>query len=185
MTFATKANQVKRRVSGIALILTLVAPILVCFTILKIEQSLIRKEVKQALIEHLDRDQLISFTFNPQEIEDSLDWEHDHEFEYRGLMYDVVERHTVDGNIHLLCWPDKQETELNKELDRLFGFALEKDERNKNQKDRTLHFLKTLFHQKTAHASLITDHKSEEFNLSAFNLCEAITDLSCPPPQNW
>ncbi len=41
-----------------------------------------------------------------------LEWEEDHEFRFKGEMYDVIEKRAVNGKIRLLCIPDKKETRL-------------------------------------------------------------------------
>jgi hypothetical protein len=41
-----------------------------------------------------------------------LEWEEDHEFSFKGEMYDVIEKRAVNGKILLLCIPDKKESQL-------------------------------------------------------------------------
>lgn len=44
----------------------------------------------------------------------SLKWKHSKEFEYKGNMFDIVKADTVKNIAHYICFPDKQETALNK-----------------------------------------------------------------------
>lgn len=62
-------------------------------------------------------DGLVELTFSVEETRTKLRWEHEREFEYKGQMYDIVEiKSAANGTITYTCWPDDEETKLNKKL---------------------------------------------------------------------
>lgn len=55
---------------------------------------------------------LQTFTFTQAESDRLLRWEHAREFEYRGMMYDVIDIQTKGELITYLVWHDAEETNL-------------------------------------------------------------------------
>ncbi len=111
---------------------------------LHIQKWRIKKEVKAKLIQGLDKSELTHFTFSKSQIETELDWEHDREFEYKGEMYDVIERHEKGDSIEFLCWHDKAETELNQRLQRLVAKATHGSHEHHTRETQYFQFLKSL-----------------------------------------
>jgi len=74
-----------------------------------------------------------------------LRWEHEKEFEYMGCMYDVLEQQIAGDTIHLLCWQDEKETDLNRELKELAAKALDNDPIQKNRQKRISDFLQQFY----------------------------------------
>lgn len=87
------------------------------FVVFKVQQSIIRKEVKQAIKKGVDEKNLVSI-FMDQNTNNEIVWKNSHEFMLNGRMYDVVRTEKVNGTIKYLCLDDNQETELFKKLDK-------------------------------------------------------------------
>ncbi len=111
---------------------------------LHIQKWRIKKEVKAKLIQGLDKSELTHFTFSKSQIETELDWEHDREFEYKGEMYDVIERHEKGDSIEFLCWHDRAETELNQRLRMLVAKAAHSSHEHQARESHYYQFLKSL-----------------------------------------
>lgn len=65
---------------------------------------------------------LLKFTFN--ETQSLLKWEHSKEFEFNGIMYDIIRSESKNDSIFYWCWEDREETELNKTVIRLTNLFL-------------------------------------------------------------
>lgn len=75
----------------------------------------IRKEIKRKIKSGVDEKDMFFFQLSEVENDPSFYWENDHEFHYKGSMYDVVKR---DGNL-VKCINDDQEAKLFAGLDQL------------------------------------------------------------------
>ena len=51
------------------------------------------------------------FSFTNENLK-QLEWEDDHEFRFKGKMYDVIEKQWQDGKLHIRCISDEKETVL-------------------------------------------------------------------------
>ncbi len=82
---------------------------------------LCRKEMKRAIKAGLNEKELHHFELSTHEY-DQLNWHDQHEFEWKGVMYDIVRSKTIRGTIHISCVNDKQESmlfaHLNDHIDR-------------------------------------------------------------------
>jgi len=74
-----------------------------------------RKEIKRKIKSGVDEKDMFFFQLSEVENDPSFYWENDHEFHYKGSMYDVVKR---DGNL-VKCINDDQEAKLFAGLDQL------------------------------------------------------------------
>lgn len=62
-----------------------------------------------------DSHRQVLWVFSQEEVL-NLHWEHEREFEYRGEMYDVIERESNGDSVFLLCFHDREETELKRKM---------------------------------------------------------------------
>ncbi len=83
------------------------------------EKAAVKQQVKQKILGGIDKEELVWLTFKTTEATEVLHWEHDREFEYQGRMYDVVETKAQGDFISYLCWPDHEETQLNRLIDEM------------------------------------------------------------------
>lgn len=96
------------------LLIAIMFPINMAFISYKIQLKLVKHQVKRELIANLDKEDLVNLQFDlAGESFKQLKWKDGHEFEYQGLMFDIVQADTLGTSVHYLCFPDKQETALN------------------------------------------------------------------------
>ena len=110
---------------------------------LRFQRHKVKREIKNSLAE-LNRDQLILLSFSKSELV-KLKWKHSHEFEYKGKMYDIVERYKTEEGSSFLCWLDKEETDLNNKLARLLDAYFTKDPIKNNSLKQLRSFYQNLF----------------------------------------
>lgn len=134
-----------KRVITISLLFSLLAPVAGMFVWLQYEKKQVKEEVKHALLNGLERDQLVCLTFPVDELEAFIEWENEYEFEFRGEMYDVVETESSDGFISFWCWHDSKETRLNDRIDDLLAGGLNDGPVNQDKHIKLLQFFKTLY----------------------------------------
>ena len=60
--------------------------------------------------------EIVHLTFSEKEVEHSLRWEHDKEFEFKGEMYDILSTEKKNDSITYSCYKDKKETSINKTI---------------------------------------------------------------------
>lgn len=131
-----------RKVFGILLFACLLAPAVVTLSYLQYHKVQVRKAVKHRMIAGIDRSELVLLTFTEREAQQELRWEHRREFEYKGEMYDIVERKVVGDTLYFWCWWDYAETTLNKKLKSLTTKLLGQQPLRKKQQEKTLDFYK-------------------------------------------
>lgn len=127
------------------MLFSLIAPLAGTYTWLHYEKWQVRKEIKKRLIAGIDRSELALIKLGRQEVETALHWEHEHEFEYAGHLYDVVETRMQNDTFLYWCWPDGAETLLNKKLDRLLAGALDYDPQHRETERQIVQFFKSLY----------------------------------------
>ena len=132
------------RTLSILLLLCLIAPFLGSVLWVKHQKHLVKKSVKKEIIAGIDREDLVELTFSANQLKTDLKWKHSKEFEYLGKMYDIVEKSTANDSTTFWCWLDKEETELNNQLDRLLAIAWSKNDQQHNQQNHFSEFVKSL-----------------------------------------
>lgn len=125
-----------KKIFSIVLLFTLIAPFATSFIWLKYEQKMIRKEAKRKILSEIKLDELCYFALTKTESKSKLEWEHSKEFEFKGEMYDVVKKITIDDSLFMWCWHDAKETQLNKKLQTLvlksYGNPLKNTQKHQN-----------------------------------------------------
>lgn len=108
-----------KKSAAVFLLTLLLGPFCLVFLSLQAEKETLRRDLKHRMMETEDESSFVHMAFANDDLETELDWEHDNEFEYRGEMYDVVERETRGDSTYFSLWWDKDETELNRKLAKL------------------------------------------------------------------
>ena len=135
----------KARILPVILCLALLAPAGVTYYYLQGRREQVRHEVKRMMIRGISRDQLVVLTFATRETDLKVHWKHAEEFEYNGRMYDIVESLTLGDSTRYWCWPDEEETRLNRQLADLVSQTLSHDPQNRDRQARLISFLATLY----------------------------------------
>lgn len=130
---------------SISLLLIIAIATLFPFAYLKMERKAIKKAIKHKIIAGIDKEELVLLVFKIDELNQKVKWKHSKEFQYKGEMYDIVEKEIIGNEIHYWVWWDKEETALNQKLTNLVrqNFAQNPYQNNKNQV--ITHFFKTLY----------------------------------------
>lgn len=135
------------------------------------------------MIKGLDEDELITFTFSEEQVENDLEWEHSKEFMYKGNMYDIVTSQVIEGMYVYTCWLDQKETKLNKQLAHLFGQKWNTEKGKYQDKTQLDHFVDSLFFDETCMNSnwMNTNHKLRSRHEDA--LVDLEREQFSPPPE--
>lgn len=130
---------------SISLLLIIAIATIFPFAYLKMERKAIKKSIKHKIIAGIDKEELVLLVFNKDKVDQQVKWKHSKEFQYKGEMYDIVEKEIIGNEIHYWVWWDKEETALNQKLTNLVrqNFAQNPCQNSKNQV--ITHFFKTLY----------------------------------------
>lgn len=152
---------------------------------------LLKVEIKQEVSEKISSNQLgaglVELTFSVEETKTKLRWEHEREFEYKGQMYDIVEiKRATNGTITYTCWPDDEETKLNKKLEQLVRNEQPTKRPLEKQSQWFTDFLKSLY--LSTEVSFYTTFSISEIKSHGYE--PPVGELNCfakppsPPPQS-
>lgn len=89
---------------------------ILCFQVQKFH---IKKQVKEKIEKGIDKEKLVLLKFTYNESKTKLRWEHSKEFEYKHQMYDIVDIEYKEDSIYYWCWHDKEETEINNQINHI------------------------------------------------------------------
>lgn len=106
------------------IILSIISPIWLTNTFVFLKKNHIKKQVKRMIISKIDLKDLVLLKFTFNETQSLLKWEHSKEFEFNGIMYDIIRSESKNDSIFYWCWEDSEETELNKTVIRLTNLFL-------------------------------------------------------------
>lgn len=149
----------------------------------KVQQYSIKKEIKQRLKKGVSTDELFTFTFSKSEIENSKEIEfiEEHEFRYKGKMYDIVYQESLNGKTVFQCVSDEQETMLFAQLDKLV------EEQSKSNQEKNQQLFKLLNFQfitsEVSIVKLIPPLNELSANLYHYSLKTWNSKIISPPPQ--
>lgn len=135
----------KLKITGIFLLICLVAPVLTTFSWLHFQKIRVRREVKILLEGYVKKEALTLLTFSKEAAACHLSWKDDKEFEYEGQMYDVEKREIHGDSILYWCWWDQEESSLNKKLKELLHFTASKNSNARESRERLLTFYFSLY----------------------------------------
>lgn len=180
--FAAPFRKAVKKSLSIFFLLSLVAPFLVSFVWLQYQRYELREQVKQEMLSGLDKDELVLLKIARAQLHD-LEWEHSHEFEYKGELYDLAEQQQKGDTLFLWCWWDTEETRLNNQLDRLVARALQQDPSNRQNQQQLDHFIKTFYYSTSTGSLSIEDQDAEQGWAYRFCYSGLESGPPAPPPQ--
>lgn len=135
-----------KRIFALLLLACLSLPLIGTYSYLSIQRRSVRRQVKRMLISGMEESDLVLLKFTDEELKKELNWKHSKEFEYKRRMYDIVERKLENGIHHFLCWPDDEETKLNRQLNSIVAQILGKMPFQRKNNARLVYFLNNLYH---------------------------------------
>lgn len=157
----------KRKSASIALLFCLLAPVASTFIYLQLQKKEIKGQVKEKILAGIDKQELHLLKFTQSQIKEELRWEHSREFEYRGEMYDVVEKKVLGDTTYFWCWWDYEETTLNKNLRHMLAKVLGRNPNRKEKKEQLQDFFKKLFYAPQIES--LSNQKAPETKLRALD----------------
>lgn len=159
-------------------------PLAATFMYLHHQKSVIRKTVKRQIIASIDRNELALLKFTEQESRAKLRWEHSKEFEFRGQMYDVVEKKIKGDTLYYWCWWDHEETRLNKQLNEMVAKVLGTSSQKKDSQEKLVEFYKNLYCN--SHATHLVSPKEPAINhLTYFRSYTSVCHFPPVPPPRF
>lgn len=108
-----------RRIAAIMLLVSFVVPLTLPGVFLEWTRSGIRREAAAFLAEGMEENEQVRLRFTLEELNSSLRWEHPFEFEYQGIMYDVIRMDTTGYLADIWCYKDLKETAFNNQRKKL------------------------------------------------------------------
>lgn len=178
------AGTFKSILTGLLLCCVLVDPVIVTFTWLHCQKTVIKKEVERQIIAGMDKDELVLLIFSKEEAQTRLRWEHSREFEYNDKMYDIVKTKTVGETVYYWCWYDHKETMLNRQLEKLSDRTLRKNPKIRSEIGLLASYLRTLYCIFSFNGDLTTPEFSNKHVILFYRLCsQFLIQPPTPPPQ--
>lgn len=132
-----------RRISGMILVLSLIAPMVVSYSLFSWRRAHVREEMRALIFKGLPREDLVHLTFSHDQLPGLLHWEKKDEFRYRGEMYDVVDSESRNDSIHYWCMHDHRESQLKRNFSSLLAGLLDHEPMTEKARQRLITFLKT------------------------------------------
>lgn len=145
----------------------------------------VKEDVKEQIERGTEGEQTLikvpkSWSENPP---DNFKWHEDHEFEYRGQMYDVIRQQTRGNEIWYYCYWDKAETKLLKNLSKYVSSYLHQHPQKDQKTSFISSYLDKVFVWSPFPALLIPFPEGVPFVKSTASYFSVILDLDHPPPQ--
>lgn len=173
-----------KKTFAILLLFTLLFNAVGVVVLFKVQQYQVKREIKQRIKHHVPIEELTTIVLTQQN-SNEFDWEHEREFRYKGVMYDVVKKESVNETTTLLhCITDSQETIL---------FARLNDEVKKSMdsKNNGSHPIKNVF---KLLSNIYFPSNEVTLNLDILLIKKPLTNYSCyyqipfigttnPPPE--
>ncbi|MCK9399166.1 MAG: hypothetical protein M0Q51_04100 [Bacteroidales bacterium] len=130
---------------AILLLVSLTAPFVGTYVFLQYNKNKIKNEIAAMIFIGIDKKDLVQLKFTKEEAETNLNWKHAGEFEYKGQMYDIVEKNRKGDTTFYNCYKDHKETRLKSRIARLASRAMGQDPCQKSQTEKIMNFFKTVY----------------------------------------
>lgn len=172
-----------RKASAISFLSLLIFQSVLLFPLSKALLEIHYHQVRKELKEGKEEGERVQLFFSHEEVKKKLHWEKPDEFEYKGRMYDVIEREATKEGVRFTVYPDHEESRLRE----AFHTAHEgkKEGEKPSSGERCFSPLK---YQRTTTLLSITDPRP----ISSFHIEPAILqtlhvpDVPVPPPRfSW
>lgn len=155
------------------------------FIVFKIEQSIVRKNIKRQIKAGVPNNQLFTFHMSRSDYNE-LDWvKANKEFKKDQNMFDVVKLESTKDSVTLFCINDRQEKELFARLDQAVQNQMERESNASNGPlNKSMKFLKLVY--QSPHWNLTLNHPSTKgLNLRTHfpnSYTSPFLEMDVPPP---
>jgi hypothetical protein len=133
--------------AAILLLISFQLPVLVTKVSHLVRKMEIRHQVKCRILNGVSDEEITILTFHKKDLNRQLRWEHELEFEYQKMMYDIVSKTDKGDSITYNCWADIEESSLNDEINLLVEATFNSDPSQKKTEKIHFEFLKKLFYK--------------------------------------
>ncbi len=161
----------------------LVIPIASTLVFFHYQKKQIRREIKHQIIAGIDKQELVLLKFTEESAHQQLKWKHSKEFEYKGSMYDIVEKEVRNDTIYYWCWWDHKETALNKQLNKLLSDVMGQNPQKKEKESQVNKFYASLFCSQQDHWQPLLEANERPSFDSQHPLFFIYTSPPVPPPE--
>jgi len=145
----------------------------------------IKQEVECLLKSKNENILLVELAFSLEQAQSELKWEHSREFEFGGQMYDIVAQRQLGDSVYYTCYPDHKETRLNTEKDKLISRTMHNDPFQKQQNQRIINFIKTVFQKNEFTWSPVIEAPSPiHYSLFTIHYSLYLSSPPSPPPKS-
>jgi len=169
---------------AILLLVSLTAPFVGTYVFLQYNKNKIKNEIAAMIFTGIDKKDLVQLKFTKEEAETNLNWKHAGEFEYKGQMYDIVEKCQEGDTTFYNCYKDHKETRLKSRIARLASRAMGQDPCQKSQTDKIVNFFKSVYRQEVFSWTVQTPSTSIfHFSFFIFHYSSLVVTPPSPPPK--
>jgi len=174
-----------KKALSIITILCFIIPAISVYIFLLAEKENIKKINREKVLTENNFNNWIKIELTEEEAQELIEWENDHEFEYKHNMYDVVKKEKSGDHLIYWCYQDEEESFVNEQIGELFSYL----SGTHSTRPETRHLLEKIF--KKLYCSSILEESiflsSTNIGRSPFQLgfcSELSTEVPTPPPND-
>ncbi len=166
------------------LLFCFVVPLTTTFVLLQYQKKEVKRAVKKKMIAGMNRSDLVLLIFTSDQLQHDVKWEHAKEFEFKGEMYDVVDKRVSGDTTYYWCWWDNEETKVSKKLNHLVSMAFGNNHPNQQNRHQLVQFLQTLFFNEIEPDHIIANTELPTLALQNLPVYSCLAfDPPSPPPE--
>jgi len=176
-------RRISHPVYGILIICLLILPMALSFIALQHQKASVKQEVREMLEGEVEKEKLTVLNFSRKEAETELEWVHEREFRYKGMMYDVVSTEVRSDSVSYVCWKDEKETGIDSKLDHLVTQWMDSNPVAKEKQQRLLTFYFQVYDLPVSIHSPVLPANELEYNSHISLYCGEYVPTPTPPPR--
>lgn len=111
-----------KKALSIITILCFIIPAISVYIFLLAEKENIKKINREKVLTENNFNNWIKIELTEEEAQELIEWENDHEFEYKHNMYDVVKKEKSGEHLIYWCYQDEEESFVNEQIGELFSY---------------------------------------------------------------
>ncbi len=176
--------QTKRYILASILLVSLVIPFCIIFLWFQGQLFFASEQARAFINRDHEKKEWVWLKFSVKEAEETLQWEHSKEFEFKGEMYDVIESFFAGDSVTYCVYHDKRESQIKKKLKSFVTEFIRHGHTSDKQKQHTTHFFKSLYVSAVTNVSFCDVEKRKKNNPagSVMMLSGYIKGPPSPPP---